>query len=183
MRQAWDATAAIRNKSGIPGYSEQSPPKRDIFGRVRKWDTGEIMGTLSPFPASPAINDPTMEALLDIWQQTGSVPVTMPGKHVEGMALSAEEYDRLVVKARAEPGPNGLTFQEALDDLVSSPEFVDATADERLLLVRAVTQSYDRRVRGAGPRRPGALESEEPDIADRLAEFRLRQEDRKFGVQ
>lgn len=182
IRQSWEELDVLKNKSGIPGLSKDAPPRRDPFGQIRKWERGEIAGVLSPFPASAAYEDETIEELLQVMRHTGRTPVTMPGKMIEGMAMTAHEYDEFVVRARAEPDASGLNFREALDELMASPTYQAATYDERLLLIKGTQERYDSRVRGNGLRNPGAMERENADFADRLAEFRIRKQEAMEGL-
>ena len=182
VREAWTFMDELKNRSGIPGWSEDAPARRDPFGEVKKWPTGEIQGPLSPYPSQEVVDDPLIEELLQVSRHTGKMPVTMPGKKVEGMKLTAQEYDDLVIRSRTEPDRSGRTFREALDELVDSTTYQNAAWDERYLLLHAVQERYDSRIRGAGSNDPGTMERENMDFADRLAEFRIRKQDAMEGL-
>lgn len=181
IRQVWGQLDILRNRSGIPGLSRDAPPRRNPFGEVRKWERGEVLGTLSPFPASAAFEDDLIEELLQVQRQTGRAPVTMPGRKIEGMAMTAQEYDEFVVRARTEPDGSGRTYREALEDLVASDTYQNSTYDDRLVQIKAVQERFDSRVRGGGRMRPGAMERDNIDFADRLAEFRIRKQEAMEG--
>ena len=165
LREAWTVLDQLKIRSGIPGYSEDAPVSRDVFGQPRRQAEGLILGTMSPFPVSRAKDDLIINEVVDVMQTSHTVPVTMPGKRIDGMRLRAEEYERLVVMSRLEPAPNGLTFKDALGRIMTSSTYLQATADYKSELIRDVQERYDAVAR----RR---LEQEDPGFLLRLTRHR-----------
>lgn len=176
IRQSWDELDYFRAKSGVPGMSQELTAKRDVFANTIEWPKGGVQGRLSPWPARDATDDPVINELLAVTAKTGRVPITMPGKKIEGMKLTAAEYDDFVVQSRGEPGPDGSTFRQSIEELIASPTYQDAPWDERYNLLHSKQEQYDSAIRGGGQKRPGKLEQQNLDFADRLAEFRIRKE-------
>ena len=176
MREAWTTLDAIRNKSGILGLSEESPPRRDVFGEPRRVYAGSLLGPMSPIPDREISNDPVVDELVTLMEQTRDVPVTMPSKRIEGMRLDMEEYDALIRIARTRAAPNGMTFKEALRDLFNQPGYALATPDMRVELVKNIQHKYDAIARLT-------LEAEDPRFAARLNTYRQKRNELRFGAQ
>lgn len=167
VREAWTYTDKLRSTAGLAGYSEGLPPKRDIFGEEVRHRGGELMGSLSPFPDSIDKGDEVANEIVSVMQQTGSVPVTMPSRKIEGMKLSTMEYEQLVRFARKDPNFAGQTFRERLRDLIGSSTYLLATPDMKAVLMRQVREDADAIGRQT-------LERDNPEFASRLALHRLK---------
>lgn len=174
VRQGWEFSDRMRNVSGVPGWSATSPPKRDVFGEPVRYRGGPLLGVLSPFPMTRERRDPLLNDLVGVMEATGDVPLSLPGRRIDGMKLTVEEYDELIRYSRTEPLVNDNTFREALMDLMDSDLYLDATADMRLTLVREVQRRYDRAARVM-------LEEENPAFAERLALHRSKRALRLYG--
>jgi len=174
VREAWTLNERIKVESGIPGYSEKVPPRRDLFGEPVRHRGGSLLGVMSAFPDTNAKRDPVLDEVIRVMKGTREVPLTMPGRRVEGMRLSVQEYDELVRIARAEPGEDGKTFKERLSELFDSDVYQLATDDYRKLLIRSVQESTDAAARAQ-------LERDNPLFAERIAGYRLKKAARLFG--
>jgi hypothetical protein len=176
MREAWTLTDKLATSSGIPGWSENAPPRRDVFGEPMYHKGGSLMGIMSPYPDTTTKADPVMDEVMSVMQQTKTTPVGMPGRRIEGMKLTVEEYDELMSYSRRDPLPNGLTFKENLQDLFANPAYQLATPDFKVTLIKQIQNTADQVGRAM-------LEQNNEAFADRLADRRLIKQKVKFGAE
>ena len=176
IREAWTLTDKLTVASGIPGWSEKAPPRRDVFGEPMYRKGGSLMGVMSPFPESTTKADPVMDEVLSVMNQTRTVPVAMPGRRIENLKLTVEEYDELLTYSRRDPLPDGLTFKEHLQDLFDSQAYQLATPDYRVVLIKQVQNVADQVGRAM-------LEQNNPGFSDRLADRRLLKQKKMFGAE
>lgn len=174
VREAWTLSEKMKASSGIPGYSSDAPPRRDLFGEPIRHKGGSLLGILSPFPDSQAKNDATLNEIVRVMQTTRQVPITMPGRRVEGMLLSVDEYDQLIRYSRSEDIFNGKTFKGHLAELTESPIYGLATDDYKRVLIKQVQEQADKIGRTL-------LEQRDVVYADRIQEHRRKKQLRMFG--
>jgi hypothetical protein len=176
IREAWTLTDKMVTASGIPGWSEDAPPRRDMFGEPMHHKGGSLIGIMSPFPDTTTKADPVMDEVLSVMQQTNSTPLGMPGRRIENLKLTAQEYDELVTYSRRDPLPDGLTFKEHLQELFDSSAYQLATPDFKVVLIKQVQSTADKVGRAM-------LEENNEAFADRLADRRLIKQKVKFGAE
>ena len=187
LREAWTILDNIRVKSGIPGYSEGAPPRRDFFGEPRLRFSGSLLGSMSPIPdRSVVVDDPVLDELITLMEKTRTVPVSMPSKRIQGMRLNVDEYNQFILIARTRPGPNGLTFKETLREMMfSNPEYASATPTMRIEILKNLQHRFDSmaagRVKPDGTIVVGLLEQENQLFATRMANFRRKRNKLRFG--
>jgi len=105
-------------KSRIPGYSKDLPQRLDLWGDPIKIDTW------GPMILSPVRKSPKKDSMADAEIVKHGVQITMPEKHINGVELTPQEYNRFVQLAgRDAKGPNGLGAKEAVEDMVKSPNY------------------------------------------------------------
>lgn len=179
LREAWTLTDKLKTASGIPGYSQDAPPRRDIYGRPREVASGDLLGPMSPMPSTDEGFDPVNDELVKLMEQTRQVPVAMPGKNIEGMRLTAEEYDDYVRISRTEPIFAGgkRTFRDELQRVMDSKAYASASPVFRVELLKDVQHRADQIV----SQRNGLLERENISFADRIAVFRAKENRLRFG--
>lgn len=100
-------------KRGIPGLSDTLPPMRDIFGEemTRESGVGVAWDMIMPIQARGEKNDPILNAIID-----NELKVDRPSRQINGINLSAEQYDQFQVLA-------GENLRRMLDPVVKSPGF------------------------------------------------------------
>lgn len=176
LREAWTTLDALKNKSGIPGWSEEAPPRRDLFGNPRKVYAGSLLGPMSPLPDRQLITDDyVLNTLVALMETTRDVPVVMPSKRVEGLRLNVHEYDQLIMLSRQTPLPaTGRTFKDELDRVMGSQVFLEATPDMQVEIIRNVQNVYDRFARAQ-------LYEDNGLFASRLDNFRRKRQELRFG--
>jgi hypothetical protein len=177
LREAWTIMDKIRDNT--PGLSDRLPPRLDIFGEPREKNSGTLLGTMSPIPESRVKFDPVVQELVRVMERTHLVPATMPGKEIDGMRLTADEYADYVRIARKEPIFNGgtRTYREQLEYVMSTEVYQNATSQAQYEMLKAVQRAADEIARSPG----GPLEQQNPFYAARISEWRLEQERFKRG--
>lgn len=176
IREAWTLSDQLRTQSGIPGFSEDSPPKRDIFGEPIYHRGGSLLGVMSPFPDTKETTDQVLREVVSVMNETRKVPIMMPGKRVDGMKLTAPEYDELIRYSRSYPLPSGRTFHEELERTIGSSAYLLATPDTKVELIKYVQQAADDYGKAM-------LEKNNADFAERMATYRAKKDALKFGEQ
>jgi hypothetical protein len=81
-----------RIKSRLPGYSDDLPPRRNIFGEPIVLEGGIGPDIMSPIYTSTAKDDPIADEM--VRQQ---VAVGMPRRVIENVELDAQQYDRYIL--------------------------------------------------------------------------------------
>jgi len=177
LREAWTILDNLKVRSGIPGWSEEAPPRRELFGKPRMVKAGSLLGPMSPMPEKTVDDDPVVNQLVSLMNLTRSVPVTMPSKRVNGMRLTVAEYDQLILISRTEPDPaTGRTFPEELDRLFGKSVFLNAPPDGQIDFVKQIQARYDANARDI-------LRERNVLYAERLALHQLKRDRLKFGEQ
>ena len=174
IREGWTFTDQLRKSSGIPGFSADAPPRRDVFGQPIYYKGGSLLSTMSPYPDSQETQDPVMSQVVGLMNETRTVPLAMPGRRVEGMKLTVDEYDELVRISRTEDLIEGKTFREQLVDTMDSEVYALATPDYRVVLLKGVQNAFDTAAKKE-------LETRNTGFADRISDYRLRKRRKLFG--
>lgn len=176
LREAW--TLLDKIKDSVPGYSEKLPLRLGLFGEPREKGSGSILGAMSPMPESRQGNDDVVDELVSVMEATRLVPATMPGKNIDGMRLTAEEYADYVRIARSEPIFGGTrTYYDELQRTIDTQAYQRATSEGRYHMLKSVQNKADEIARARG----GLLEQQNPDYADRISQWRLEQDRLRFG--
>ena len=81
-----------RIKSRLPGYSDDLPPRRNIFGEPVVLEGGIGPDIMSPIYTSTVKDDPIADEM--VRQQ---VAVGMPRRVIENVELDAQQYDRYIL--------------------------------------------------------------------------------------
>lgn len=84
-------TLTEKMKSRLPGYSKDLPPRRNIFGDPIVLEGGLGPDIMSPFYMSTEKQDPIFDQIAE-----NRVDIGMPRKTINGIDLSAVEYDRFI---------------------------------------------------------------------------------------
>ncbi|MGH8235410.1 MAG: hypothetical protein ACREXP_00120 [Steroidobacteraceae bacterium] len=178
LREAWTLLDKIRDNT--PGYSKDLPLRRGLFAEPREKNSGSILGAMSPFPESKQGYDPVIDELANVMQETRLVPSTMPGKNIDGMRLTAQEYDDYVRIARSEPLFGRVrTYYDELQRTMQSSTYNRATPQGKYELLKAVQNQADAAARAPG----GPLEKQNEEYAERIKLWRLEKERFRHGEQ
>ena len=179
LREAW--TVLDKFKDSTPGYSKDLPPRLGLFAEPREKNKGSILGAMSPFPDSEdKKDDPVVQELLDVMKETRLVPSTMPGKNIDGMRLTAEEYVDYVRIARSEPiFGRTRSYYDELQRTINTSTYRRATAQGRYEMLKSVQNAADAIARAPD----GPLEKQNPDYAERIKLWRIEQNRFLHGEQ
>lgn len=178
LREAW--TLMDKYKDSVPGYSKDLPPRLGLFGEPREKNSSTLLGAMSPMPESKQGDDPVIDELNDVMKTTRLVPSTMPGKSIDGMRLTAEEYADYVRIARTEPIFGRVrSYYDELQRTINTNTYQRATPQGRYDLLKKVQNQADELARSPN----GPLEKQNPDYAERIAAWRLEKERFRYGDQ
>jgi hypothetical protein len=176
MRDAWDFKEKLKVSGGIPGWSENSPPRLDVYGEPMYHMNGDILGVLSPFPDSPETTDPVKLGVAELMLETKRVPLTLPGKRIEGMKLNNLEYHAMVNLSRSELKLGGKTFHQALGKVMNSKLYNDATPDTQVTLLKEVQRGFDDAAKFT-------MYTDDEEYRERLDRHRSKKAKKKLGIE
>lgn len=175
IRAAWEFSDKLRINSGIAGWADNAPPKRDLYGGTLKHHQGDLLGVVSPFPKSVETKDKTKLEIARVMQSTHKVPITMPAKRINGVKMNVHEYDRLTVLSRLELTDGaGRTFKDVLDETLESELYADATEDSKVDLIKVIQRGFDKAAKAA-------LLEENDELAQKVYKRRVNQTIDKLG--
>lgn len=102
----------------IPGFSQTLPPHRNLLtGEPVVYEGGMGVDIASPFYTKTEVNDPAANEIsrlrLKFFQH--------PPKRRDGIDLTDEQYDRMMVLMTKDIKSNGETMHEKLNSIVTSP--------------------------------------------------------------
>lgn len=146
-REAWlPALQTVMNsmKARVPGYSQDLPPRRNLWG-----EPIVLQGGVGPDMISPIFTSTRKYSPVDLEMIGNDVAVSMPQRSIKGVDLTAQEYDRYVQLAGSElksPG-SGLGCKEALAAMIKTPEYQrqsEGPDGGRAYMIKQVIQTYRR---------------------------------------
>jgi len=146
MNPEMSATYGIidKIKSRIPGYSDDLPPRRNIFGEPIVLQGGLGPDIMSPIYVSTDKKDKVADEIVN--QQTLR---RMPLKSISGVELSPEQYDRYVTLASGKDNRmmRDIPIKRKLSDTFRSPIYTKATEGQeggKSLIIRSIFSAYKK---------------------------------------
>lgn len=145
-----EATQGILEKlrSRIPGYSDDLPPRRNIFGEPVVLSGGLGPDIMSPIYVSVDKKDPVADEIVK--QKT---LIRMPRNYIDGVELSTQQYDQYI---RFYAGENNrfvkMPLKDKLRETFSSEIYQSATDGQeggKSTLIRAVFEAYRNAAKAA----------------------------------
>jgi hypothetical protein len=128
-------------KARIPGYSNDLPPRRNLWGEPIVLGGGLGPDIVSPIYTEDVKDDPVDNAILD-----NKVEISMPARSIDGVELTPHEYSRYVELAgNKAKGPDGLGLKDKLDRIINTSQFKGATDGPdggKALLIKKYVQAY-----------------------------------------
>jgi len=180
IREAWTMADKLKANSGIPGISETLPLSLDLYGNPREYQTGAIMGPLSPFPDSSGKGGLPQD-IADLMEETNRVPITLPGKSIQGLRLSTQEYHDFVNLSRNDTLIDGMDFETYISDLMMSAAYLNMGPDGKVDLIKQAQGLFDSQAR---IELEGMHDTGEPEsLAERLRRRRDVKTERKYGLE
>lgn len=128
-------------KSRIPGYADDLPPRRNIFGEPIVLEGGIGPDIMSPIYVSTDKKDPIADEIVE--QQT---LLRMPRNVIDGVELTTQEYDEYI---RLYSGENNRFVKQplkrALSELFRNPLYKKSSDGQdggKSILIRAQFEAY-----------------------------------------
>ncbi len=164
LAQARSMLNAVMAKT--PGLSDDLPPRRNIFAEPVTLEGGVGPDIMSPVFTSRVKKDP-----VDIEIDRLGVPFGMPPRSIQGVELSAEEYDRFIVLAGKEIKTSSrLSLKPALDKLFKSNGYKASEDGRKEIMIRKI-------IRGLRKRAVDKLLPEFPRLAELVQKARVKKRD------
>jgi hypothetical protein len=133
-------TMLDRIKSRIPGYSDDLPPRRNIFGEPIVLSGGLGPDIVSGIYSSEVVDDPVAEEMINQGYAPG-----MPSRQIKGVELDAQQYDRYILLYSGIEAD--YTLKEYLSIMFDSRDYVsgsDGPEGTKVELIQAVFNGYKR---------------------------------------
>jgi len=128
-------------KSRIPGYSDDLPPRRNIFGEVIVLSGGLGPDIMSPIYISTDKHDAVADEIVE--QKT---IIRMPVKTVRGVELDLHQYDKYVTLYAGEDNPLvEMPLKMALRDLFASSMYKNGTTGtdgSKSVMIQSIFNGY-----------------------------------------
>lgn len=124
-------------KSRIPGYSNNLPPIRNLWG-----EPIVLGGGLGPDMISPIYTSAEKESPIDKEIIRLKMGLSMPSRQINGVELTAQEYGRYVCLAGNELKVNGLGCKDALNNLVTSSKYQNKSDEAKENAIRQTIGAY-----------------------------------------
>lgn len=131
-----------RVKSRIPGFSDDLPPRRNIFGEPVVLEGGIGPDIMSPIYTSTDKQDPIADEI--VRQQTA---LSMPRRVINNVELSPQQYDRYILLYSGEglKGTKGKKLKDSLKEMFASSQYKKATDGPeggKSLMIQSIFTSY-----------------------------------------
>jgi len=128
-------------QSRIPGYSNDLPPRRNIFGEPIVLSGGLGPDIMSPIYASSDKKDPIADEI--VAQQT---LLRMPHRAINGVELDTKQYDRYIVLYSGKDNRfSDVPLKTKLSEMFRSDGYMNATEGQeggKSVFIRTVFEAY-----------------------------------------
>jgi hypothetical protein len=104
-------------KSRLPGYNDDLPPRRNVFGEVITLSGGFGLDNMAGIYTSELKPDSVIDEIVN--QKTG---LPMPRRSIDGIELDVYQYDRLVKLMSGEAGVN-LPLKQRFREMFQSADY------------------------------------------------------------
>jgi len=114
-------------------------------------------------------------------EETNRVPITLPGKSIQGLRLSTQEYHDFVNLSRNDTLIDGMDFETYISDLMMSAAYLNMGPDGKVDLIKQAQGLFDSQAR---IELEGMHDTGEPEsLAERLRRRRDVKTERKYGLE
>lgn len=129
VRSAFDFVDGI--KARLPGYSDDLPPRRNIFGEPVVLSGGFGLDNMAGIYTSELKEDAVVDEI--VAQQVG---IAMPRKSIDGIELDVYQYDRYI---QLMSGKDGIVppIKDQLREMFNSAEYQRLDTETKQQLIRA----------------------------------------------
>jgi len=139
-----DLYAGLKKLDGrVPFTETDGPLLRDRFGNPRIQKGAHLRGVLLPPFMADILGEDIKKIEADpvlIEVVAAGVPLTMPPRKIDGVPLTAIEYDAFVQFAAHPPGQP--SFYDALHQLVTLTIFQDVPIPDKQVLIKGLDADY-----------------------------------------
>lgn len=148
-------------KSRLPGYSEDLPPRRNIFGEPIVLQGGLGPDIMSPIYTSFDKKDPIADEIVD--QQT---LLRMPRRVINQQELTPEQYDRYIILYSGQDNKfvKKVPLKKQLDKMFRSSQYKKQTEGQeggKSLMIRSIFEGYRKAAQAQ-------LKKEFPELQDAI---------------
>jgi hypothetical protein len=159
-------------KSRVPGWSDELPPKRNLWGEAIVGDGALGPDILSPVYMSTAKKSPIDEEMLRLKMKVG-MPAKEQSFEGEAVDLTAKEYDLFIrTMNRIELASTGMTLKKSLDALTRDPEYKAAPDERKEIMIR-------RRILEARETAKGMMLEESQELRGQVDNLHMHRERRQ----
>ncbi len=125
-----------------PGLSSDLPPRRNFWGEPIKAYEGSWLHAFNAFRPRSDRSDAAVDEILRL-----NTPMTMPERQVEGVKLTPQQYDQLVVNMNEIEAPNQATgtamnLRESMNWLITTPMYLGMTDLDKVEELRRVRNTF-----------------------------------------
>lgn len=145
-----EATQGIleKIKSRIPGYSDDLPPRRNVFGEPIVLSGGLGPDIMSPIYTNSDKKDKVADEIVN--QRT---LIRMPGKIIDGVELTTDQYDKYIQLYSGKNNPyTRNTLKRELAELFRKPIYQNATNGQeggKSTLIKSVFEAHRKAAKQA----------------------------------
>lgn len=125
-----------------PGLSSDLPPRRNFWGEPIKAYEGSWLNAFNAFRPRSDRSDGAIDEILRL-----NMPIALPRRQVEGVKLTPQQYDQLVVNMNEIKEPNEATgtemnMRQAMNWLVTTPMYQALTDMQKSEQLRKIRNAY-----------------------------------------
>ena len=126
-------------KARIPGYSDDLPPRRNIFGEPIVLQGGIGLDIMSPVYTSKVVKDSVIDEI--VMQE---VPLSMPKRVINDNELSPQQYDRLILLTSGQDlrVVRGVDLKSRFSQVFSTSSYNRLSADQKQERIKEVLRDY-----------------------------------------
>lgn len=131
-------------KARIPGYSDDLPPRRNIFGQPIVLQGGIGPDIMSPVYTSKVVKDSVIDEI--VMQE---VPLSMPKRVINDNELSPQQYDRLILLTSGQDlrAFRGVDLKSRFSQVFSTSSYNRLSADQKQESIKEVLRDYKEAAR------------------------------------
>ena len=131
-------------KARIPGYSDDLPPRRNIFGQPIVLQGGIGPDIMSPVYTSKVVKDSVIDEI--VMQE---VPLSMPKRVINDNELSPQQYDRLILLTSGQDlrAFRNVDLKSRFSQVFSTSSYNRLSADQKQERIKEVLRDYKEAAR------------------------------------
>jgi hypothetical protein len=128
-------------KRRIPGYTDDLPPRRNVFGDVITYGGAWGPDTISPFYKNDADSDDVGGLLWD-----NNIKMTMPRKTIQGVELTPKQYDDFLKFSAGVD--ESTTLRDVLGQIAKDKSWQGLPVEQKQIIVDKVVTGFRKKAQG-----------------------------------